>query len=79
VPFQIKGKCAYQDNRLRVISRGGQNMKKSNLGKIIDQGVVVVIALIVAAAISYTGGTVMAITHMQPFQQCDICDACDVP
>jgi hypothetical protein len=54
-------------------------MKKSNLGKIIDQGVVVVIALIVAAAISYTGGTVMAITHMQPFQQCDICDACDVP
>jgi hypothetical protein len=54
-------------------------MKKSNLGKIIDQGVVVVIALIVAAAISYTGGTVMAITHMQPFQQCDICDAFDVP
>lgn len=53
-------------------------MKKSNLGNIIDQGVVVVIALIVAAAISFTGGTVMAIAHMQPFQQCDICDACDV-
>ena len=52
-------------------------MKNAGLGNIIDQGLVVVIALIVAACISFTGGTVMAIAHMQPFQQCDICDGCD--
>jgi len=49
-------------------------MKKINFKNIIDQGLVVVIALIIAAGISFTGGTVIAIAHLQPFHQCDMCD-----
>jgi hypothetical protein len=52
-------------------------MKNTSLRKIIDQGLVVILALIIAAIISFTGGTVMAIVHMQPFRQCEICDACN--
>ena len=52
-------------------------MKKIGLGNIIDRGLVAVIVLVIAAAISFTGGTVLAIAHMRPFHQCSICDACD--
>ena len=51
-------------------------MKKTGLGNIIDRGLVAVIILISAAAISYAGGTVLAIAHMRPFHQCNICDVC---
>jgi len=52
-------------------------MKNIDIKHIIDQGLVVVLALIIAAIISYTGGSVLAIAHMQPFHQCIICDVCD--
>jgi len=51
-------------------------MKKIGLGKVIDRGLVAVIVLVIAAAISFTGGTVLAIAHIRPFHQCSICDSC---
>lgn len=52
-------------------------MKKREVRHIIDQGLVVAIALVIAAAISFTGGTVLAIAHLQPFHHCNICDTCN--
>jgi hypothetical protein len=61
-----------------IIKQGGaKKVEKINFRKIIDRGLVVGLALIAVTAICYTGGTVLAITHMQPFNQCDMCGECD--
>ena len=52
-------------------------MKKRGLGSIIDRGLVAVIILISAAAVSYAGGTMLAIAHMQPFHHCSYCEVCN--
>jgi hypothetical protein len=51
-------------------------MEKTGLRNIIDRGLVAVIVLVIAAAVSFAGGTVLAIAHIRPFHQCSVCDLC---
>jgi len=67
-----------QDNRADgTQQKGGRAMKKIGLRNIIDRCLVAIIVLVIAAAISFTGGTVLAISHVRPFHHCIICNASD--